>query len=67
MRSVWGLSSDDKMHDLRVLVWQLRKKLGPYGGEVLVRTEGSSGYKLALSANKELAAAAHHLDNNLMG
>jgi two-component system KDP operon response regulator KdpE len=66
-RSVWGLNSDDKMHDLRVLVWQLRKKLGAYGGEVLLKTEGSTGYKLALSANKELAAAADGLDNNLMG
>jgi two-component system KDP operon response regulator KdpE len=67
LRSVWGLNGDDKLHDLRVLVWQLRKKLGAYGGEVLVETEGSTGYKLALSANTELASAAHGLDNNLMG
>jgi DNA-binding response OmpR family regulator len=57
VRSVWGVHSEDKIHDLQVLVWQLRKKLGAYGGEVLVKTEGSTGYRLALSAKRELAAS----------
>jgi two-component system KDP operon response regulator KdpE len=49
LRSVWGVHSEDKIHDLRVLVARLRKKLGPYGDEMLVRTEGSVGYSLWLS------------------
>jgi two-component system KDP operon response regulator KdpE len=53
LRSVWGVHSEEKIHDLRVLVSHLRKKLGPYGGEMLVRTEGSVGYRLSLSARPE--------------
>jgi len=51
--SIWGVHSDDKVQDLRVLVSHLRKKLAPYGGEMLVRTEGSLGYTLILSAPRE--------------
>ena len=53
LRSVWGFHSEDKTHDLRVLVSHLRKKLGPYGGEILIRTEGNLGYRLALCAIRE--------------
>jgi two-component system, OmpR family, KDP operon response regulator KdpE len=49
LRAVWGAHSDQRMHDLRVLVAHLRKKLGSYGGEMLIRTEGSIGYCLLLS------------------
>ena len=56
VRSVWGSHSEEKLHDLRVLVWQLRKKLDPYEGELRVRTEGSLGYSLALSSKPELSA-----------
>lgn len=53
LRSVWGIHSSDKLHDLRVLIWHVRKKLGAYGGERLIRTEGSLGYCLALSAKPD--------------
>jgi two-component system KDP operon response regulator KdpE len=49
LRAVWGIHSEDKIQDLRVLVSHLRKKLGPYGEKVLIRTEGSLGYLLAVS------------------
>jgi len=49
LRSVWGAASEEKIHDLLVLIAHLRKKLGPYGGEILIRTEGSLGYSLVLS------------------
>lgn len=55
LRAVWGFHSEDKLHDLQVLVSHLRKKLGPFGGEILVRTESSIGYSLALAPNQELA------------
>jgi two-component system, OmpR family, KDP operon response regulator KdpE len=47
--SIWGTDSEEKLHDLRVLVWQLRKRLEPHGADELVRTEGSIGYSLVLS------------------
>ena len=53
MHSVWGAHSEEKIHDLLVLVAHLRKKLGPCGGETLVRTEGSVGYSLSLSTQYE--------------
>jgi two-component system KDP operon response regulator KdpE len=49
IRSVWGSHSQDRLHDLLVLVAQLRKKLAPHGKQILVRTEGSVGYSLSLS------------------
>lgn len=58
LRSTWGIHSDDKLQDLRVLVSHLRKKLGPYGGEMLVRTEGSLGYSLTLSRQREARLTA---------
>ncbi len=56
LRSIWGIHSEEKIHDLRVLVWQLRKKLGSYGGEMLIRTEGNIGYILALSTKANTPA-----------
>ena len=58
LRPVWGLHSEEKTHDLRVLVSHLRNKLEAYGGEMLVRTEGNLGYRLALSAKQEAVAGA---------
>ena len=55
LRSVWGAHSEDKTHDLLVLVAHLRKKLGPYAGEMVIRTEGSLGYSLSFSAQREPA------------
>jgi two-component system KDP operon response regulator KdpE len=49
IRSVWGAFSEDRRKDLRVLVAHLRKKLAPYKGEMLIRTEDSRGYRLLLS------------------
>ena len=56
LRSVWGACSGQRVHDLAVLVACLRKKLGPHGGVRLIRTEGSLGYSLALSAQSEPVA-----------
>jgi two-component system KDP operon response regulator KdpE len=49
-RSIWGLHSEDKLNDLRVLMAHLRKKLGRYGGETLIRTAGALGYSLSIVA-----------------
>jgi two-component system, OmpR family, KDP operon response regulator KdpE len=63
LRSVWGAPSGAKKHDLLVLVGQLRKKLEPFGSELLIQTEGSLGYCLTLrdqppSHNSRLSAAS---------
>jgi two-component system KDP operon response regulator KdpE len=60
IRSVWGVRSEDRSPDLRVLIGHVRKKLGVYGGEILIRTVGSLGYSLALSVHSKamLASAA---------
>jgi two-component system KDP operon response regulator KdpE len=50
VRTVWGLQSGEKNHDLQVLVAHLRKKLEPYGSEMFLQTEGSLGYRLSLSS-----------------
>ena len=55
LRSVWGVPSERRIHDLQVLIAQLRKKLGPYEGEILIQTEGHLGYKLSLSEHGEPA------------
>jgi len=60
MRSVWGTHSEERIHDLRVLVTHLRKKLGLYGGEILIRTEEGVGYSLSLSVQHEPASAPGH-------
>lgn len=57
LRAVWGLHGQDKIQDLRVLISHLRKKLGAYGGEILVRTEGSFGYCLSLFNQRESCPA----------
>jgi two-component system KDP operon response regulator KdpE len=49
VRAVWGVHSDGRVHDLQVLVGQLRKKLEPYGDEVLIKTEGNLGYRLSFT------------------
>jgi two-component system, OmpR family, KDP operon response regulator KdpE len=55
LRSVWGAHGDQSIHDLQVLVAQLRKKLGPYGDEILIRTEGQVGYSLSFMVPSEPA------------
>jgi two-component system KDP operon response regulator KdpE len=55
LRSVWGAHGEQRIHDLQVLVAQLRRKLEPYGAETLIRTEGHIGYSLSLMAPSEPA------------
>jgi two-component system KDP operon response regulator KdpE len=55
LRSVWGAHGEQRIHDLQVLVAQLRRKLEPYGAETLIRTEGHIGYSLSLAAPSEPA------------
>ncbi len=52
LRSIWGADAEDKTHDLRVYVAQLRKKLGA-DGEIMIRSEGSIGYCLALGSERK--------------
>jgi two-component system KDP operon response regulator KdpE len=49
LRAIWGIHSADRLHDLQVLVFNLRKRLGPCDGELLIKTEGSLGYRFLLS------------------
>jgi len=56
VRSVWGVDSEEKAHDLQVLVAQLRKKLEPLADQALIRTERNLGYSLLLAARKEMPA-----------
>ena len=58
VRCVWGTDTDDKIRDVRVYVAYLRKKLGVYGGEILIRTEGGVGYSLSLANRHEHTDAA---------
>jgi two-component system KDP operon response regulator KdpE len=53
VRCVWGTDEDDKIHDVRVYVAHLRRKLGAYGREILIRTEGGVGYCLSLANQHE--------------
>lgn len=48
LRSVWGSSSKDKLHELQVIIAQIRKKLVGHSGRVLIRTEGRIGYQLVV-------------------
>jgi DNA-binding response OmpR family regulator len=46
MRAVWA---DEPMHtreELAKLVWELRKKLEPFGAEHLIENERGLGYRL---------------------
>jgi two-component system KDP operon response regulator KdpE len=53
LRSVWGDHSEHRIHELLVLVAQLRKKLGPCAEEILIRTEGNLGYRVSLSVQQD--------------
>jgi two-component system KDP operon response regulator KdpE len=54
-RAVWGVYSECKIHDLRVLVSSMRKKLRTNGAERLIVTEGNLGYRLLLTGQSQLA------------
>jgi two-component system KDP operon response regulator KdpE len=46
LRCVWGTDSESKVHDLHVYIRSLRQKLQAATDNVLIETEGSTGYKL---------------------
>ena len=48
LRSVWGSENDEHLHDLRVYIAHLRKKLGD-DSEIIIRCENSIGYCLAIN------------------
>ena len=57
LRCVWGADSENRLHDLHVYIRSLRRKLGGAGDEILIRTEGSVGYRLLLPAGGEALPA----------
>jgi len=57
-RCVWGAESDGKLHDLHVYIANLRQKLREASDEVLIQTEGSSGYRLLVPQ----AATSHPIE-----
>jgi two-component system KDP operon response regulator KdpE len=58
IHSAWGADAGERIHELRVFIANLRKKLGKYGGGMLIRTEGSLGYCLCVSPNREPSLSA---------
>jgi two-component system KDP operon response regulator KdpE len=61
LHCVWGLEVENKIHDLHVYIRSLRQKLNGAGHESVIKTEGSTGYRLLLPmdcqhATSELAA-----------
>ena len=57
MRCIWGTDEEDRTRELQVYIANLRAKLGACGGEILIRTEGSLGYRLFMAASVERACA----------
>jgi two-component system KDP operon response regulator KdpE len=55
MRCIWGADSDDRTRELQVYIANLRAKLGAPGGAVLIRTEGSLGYRFSTAASPKRA------------
>ncbi len=65
LHSVWGMDSEERIHDLHVLMGNLRKKLEPHGKEIFITTQGGLGYTLSLrnsQASRRAAAEARHSD-----
>ncbi|MGB7746800.1 MAG: response regulator transcription factor [Verrucomicrobiia bacterium] len=48
LRCVWGNDTENKLHDLHVYIRSLRQKLNGAGNECVIKTEGSTGYRLLL-------------------
>ena len=46
LRSVWGSDSQNKLHELQVIIARIRRKLEAEGDRVLIRTEDRIGYRL---------------------
>jgi two-component system KDP operon response regulator KdpE len=55
LRCVWGTDSESKIHDLHVYIGSLRQKLDGGGGQSVIQTEGSAGYRLLLPMDCQLA------------
>ncbi len=56
IRIIWGIDAANKIHDLRVHIAHLRRKLEKLGGHNLIRREGNGGYTLALVADRKRTA-----------
>jgi two-component system KDP operon response regulator KdpE len=52
-RCLWGSDAENRIQELHVYIGNLRKKLENGGGGVLIKTEGSTGYKLQLANGVE--------------
>jgi len=46
LHCVWGSDEESKLHDLHVYIRNLRQKLQGATNEMLIQTEGSTGYRL---------------------
>jgi len=55
VRAIWGPGADGKIHDLKVHIANLRRKLREHGGSNLVQGEGSVGYCLSTSDHDRAA------------
>jgi two-component system, OmpR family, KDP operon response regulator KdpE len=53
MRCIWGGYEEDRTRELQVYIANLRAKLGACGAELLIRTEGSLGYRLSTASSPE--------------
>ena len=56
VRCVWGIESEDKLHDLHVYIRNLRQKLQSSADDVVIQTVGSSGYRLFVPAEPPATA-----------
>ncbi len=50
-RCVWGTDSDSKLHDLHVYIANLRQKLREASRQVLIQTEGCTGYRILVPSS----------------
>lgn len=55
LRSVWGDDSKNKLHELQVLIAQIRRKLEAQGNNVSIRTAGRIGYQLFVAPEHQAA------------
>ena len=58
LRSVWGSDSENKLHELQVIIARIRRKLEAEGDRVLIRTEDEVGYQLLVAASQQRAYAS---------
>ena len=58
MESIWGGPSSSRLHELRVYIARLRRKLEACGAHNLIVSEMNAGYRLSTGARLNLAPAA---------